>query len=443
MRIAAELAGKISKMSPDETAHIIIRTRLLEKELIDEIIKRPNVVVRHIIKMTKAVALSLPAGMVEDLSQEHWVDKIEEDKKVYVVLDESVPDIGTPAVWDAGFTGKGIKLAIIDTGMDREHPDFTRRVVAVRDFTLEGFKDSNGHGSHIAGIVAGDGSCSGGKYRGVAPDALIISGKVLRADGTGRMSDVMAAVEWSVDLGADIINLSLGTSGSSDGSDALCEICDAAVDAGVVVCVAAGNDGPNRRTIGSPAAARRVLTVGASTPNGFVAEFSSRGPTDDERLKPEIVAPGVDIISARAKGTRAGKPLDNHYTSATGTSMAASHVSGIAALLLEANKGASPQLIRESLLHTAKDLGLDDYAQGAGLVTADTALQYVQTHGNPPDPIDQSPSHSACLSLMAEAYNAFLKRRSTRRRRQPSILPEPELVHPDFFEQEPEVKVLD
>jgi len=443
MRISAELAGKTSKMSPGETVHIIIRTRLLEKELIDEIIERPNVVVRHIIKMTKAIALSVPAGMIESLSREHWVDKIEEDKKVYVVLDESVPDIGTPAVWDAGFTGRGVKLAIIDTGLDRDHPDFAGRVVAVRDFTLEGFKDSNGHGSHIAGIVAGDGSRSGGKYRGVAPDALILSGKVLRADGTGRMSDVMAAIEWSVDLGADIINLSLGTSGSTDGSDALCEICDAAVDAGVVVCVAAGNDGPNRRTIGSPAAARRVLTVGASTPNGFVAEFSSRGPTDDERLKPEIIAPGVDIISVRAKGTKAGKPFDNHYTSATGTSMAASHVSGIAALLLEANKGASPQLIREALLHTAKDLELDDYAQGAGLVTADAALSYVQTHGNPPDPIDQSPSRSACLSLIADAYNAFLKRRSTRRRRRPSMLPEPELVNPDFFEQEPEVKVLD
>lgn len=171
---------------------------------------------------------------------------------------------------------------------------------------------------------------------------MIISGKVLKADGSGRMSDVMAAIEWSIDLAADIINLSLGTSESSDGNDALCEACDAAVEAGVVVCVASGNDGPSRRTVGSPGVARRAITVGAATANGLVAEFSSRGPTEDERLKPEVVAPGVDIISVRAKNTRAGKPLDTAYTSATGTSMAASHVSGIIALLLEANREASP-----------------------------------------------------------------------------------------------------
>jgi hypothetical protein len=153
-----------------------------------------------------------------------------------------------------------------------------------------------------------------------------------------------------------------------------------------------------------------VITVGVATVNGLVAEFSSRGPTADERLKPEVVAPGIDITSVRARNAHAGKSLNNYYTSATGTSMAASHVSGIIALLLEANRDASPQLIREALLHTAVDLELGDYVQGAGMVAAEAALHYVQTHENPPEPINQSPPRSACLSLIASAYEAFTKR---------------------------------
>ncbi|MBE0447037.1 MAG: S8 family peptidase [Actinobacteria bacterium] len=423
MRIAAKLADVISKKAPDKKVHVIVKSRLLEKDIIEELMRRPMLSIRHIIKMAKAVSLAIPAGQVEALAREPWVEKIEEDEKVYVVIDGSVALADVQAVHETGFTGKGVKLAIIDTGIDGTHPDFADRVVAIRDFTLEGFKDGNGHGSHVAGIAAGSGAYSGGRFIGIAPDALIISGKALKSNGSGRMSDVMAAIEWAVDLSADIVNLSIGASGSSDGNDALCEICDAAVEAGVVVCVAAGNSGPGRRTIGSPGAARRVITVGAATASGLVAEFSSRGPTIDERLKPEIVAPGVDIVSARAKNTRAGKALDNYYTSATGTSMATSHVSGIIALLLEADRDASPQLVREALLHTANDLELGDCVQGAGMVMADAALRYIQTHENPPEPIDQSPPRSACLSLIADVYEAFTKREQKKGERRRAYIP--------------------
>ncbi len=204
--------------------------------------------------------------------------------------------------------------------------------------------------------------------------------------------------------------------------------------------MAAGNDGPGRRTIGSPAASRRVITVGAVTANGLVAEFSSRGPTDDERMKPEIVAPGVDIISVRAKGTRAGRPIDTHYTSATGTSMAAPHVSGLVALLLEANRKASPQLIKEALLHTAVDLELDDFAQGAGTVEADAALRYVQTHDNPPEPVDQSPPRSGCLSLMSTVYHALTQKRSRKRtRRQPADPQSSDFFGEEMYEEQEEL----
>jgi len=430
MRVAAKLAEKISKLPADEQVHVIIKMRMLEKELIEELIKRPPVSIRHVLKTANAVSLLIPAGHIEGLSQEPWVERIEEDEKVYAVLDESDGPLGAPAVRQTGYTGKGVMLAVIDTGIDTDHPDFAGRIVATRDFTLEGFKDSNGHGSHIAGIAAGSGAYSDDKYKGMAPNALILAGKVLQADGSGRASDVMAAIEWAVDLGADIINLSLGSSGSSDGADMLCEACDMAVAAGVVVCVAAGNDGPARRTIGSPAAARMAITVGATTANGLVAEFSSRGPTADDRLKPEVVAPGVDIVSVRATGTRAGKQVNAHYTSATGTSMAAPHVSGIIALLLEANKSASPQLIREALLHTASDLELDDYAQGAGMVVAEEALRYAEMHENPQEPVDQSPPRSALLSILSEAYESLALGKKTQRRQRRQSFPTPGVEEP-------------
>ncbi|MHB8842603.1 MAG: S8 family peptidase [Candidatus Aquicultor sp.] len=440
MRVTAKLAERISKLPMDEHVHVIIKMRMLEKELIEELIKRPSVSIRHVIKMANAVSLLLPAGHIEGLSQEPWVERIEDDEKVYAVVDESEDSFGAPIAQRTGYTGKGVTLAVIDTGIDTDHPDFAGRIVATKDFTLEGFKDSNGHGSHVAGIAAGSGIYSDGKYKGIAPDAFILAGKVLQADGSGRASDVMAAVEWAVDLGADIVNLSLGSSGSSDGTDTLCELCDMAVAAGVVVCIAAGNDGPARRTIGSPAAARMAITVGAATANGLVAEFSSRGPTADDRLKPEVVAPGVDIVSVRGTGTRAGKQVDTHYTSATGTSMATSHVSGTIALLLEANKSASPQLIREALLHTASNLELDDYAQGAGMVAVDEALRYVEMHENPQEPVDQSPPRSALLSILSEAYGSLAMGKKTQRRprRQPFLPPETEMPR-----VEPEVAAED
>jgi serine protease AprX len=417
MRITARLTELLSEAASEDRISVIITARFFDKSLLAEILRHPAVRLRHVIKMTNAIALSASAEQLQGIAREPWVEKIEEDQTVYAVIDESAPAVGAPVAWRAGFTGRGVSLAIIDTGIDTSHPDFAGRVVAVRDFTMDAFIDSNGHGSLVAGIAAGTGAYSGGMYKGIAPDALILSAKVLRADGSGQMSDVMAAIEWAVDLGVDVINLSLGTCNPSDGDDALCEVCDLAVDTGVVVCAAAGNDGPRKRTVGSPGAARRVITVGAVTASGNIAEFSSHGPVGDDRMKPEIVAPGTDIISVRAQSTRAGKPLDNFYTSATGTSMATPHISGIVAILLEANRKASPQLIRESLYHTAIDLGLEEYSQGAGMVAAFDALRYVQTHENPAETLEKSPTSSAFLSMLSDLYDGLVKKRKRKRRR--------------------------
>ena len=224
-----------------------------------------------------------------------------------------------------GNRGEGVTVCIIDTGIDSDHPDFAGRIGLTKDFSGKGsVEDGNGHGTHVASTVAGTGAASNGKYVGVAPAASILVAKVLSDAGGGRMSDVMAGVEWAVQNGADVLNLSLGSDGNSDGKDALSTMCNVAVDA--------GNAGPGANTVGSPGAADKVITVRASTDTDGMANFSSRGPTADGRVKPDISAPGTKIIAARATGT----PLDDNYTSAQGTSMATPHVAGLCALILKA-----------------------------------------------------------------------------------------------------------
>lgn len=307
---------------------------------------------------------------IQRLAENPDVVRIYQDLPVYALLDASTLKIGAPRLWEEGLTGEGVRVAIVDTGIDANHPDFEGRIAASTDFTGEGPGDGNGHGTHCAGIAAGSGAACGGAYRGVAPDATLYVAKVLRANGQGMMSTVMAGVEWAVDQGVHIISLSLGGPGPGDGSDALSEICDAAVAEGITVVVAAGNDGPNGYTIGSPGSARNVITIGACNDDDRIAPFSSRGPTTDGRVKPDVVFPGVEIVSARASGTSMGTVVDEWYTSASGTSMATPHAAGVCALLLQAHPGSSPAEIKARLMSTAVDLGVPPYAQGKGRVDA-------------------------------------------------------------------------
>ena len=330
------------------------------------------------------------------------VECIYQDLPVRAYLDTSAPQIRVPLLWEKGFTGEGVRIAIIDTGIDPEHPDLKGRVLAMTDFTGEGALDQHGHGTHCAGVAAGSGQASGGRYRGVAPEASLYSARVLRSNGEGMMSDVMAGIDWAVDQGAQILSLSLGGPGPSDGVDALSEMCEAAVEAGVIVCVAAGNDGPIPYSVGSPGCARQVITIGACNDLDRVADFSSRGPTADGRLKPDIVFPGVDVVGARAAGTVMGAPLDAYYTSASGTSMAAPHAAGACALLLQADPTLTPQEIKTRILGTAVDLGVSPYAQGRG--RADMWLAYESPTGPVlPDPELPAPGPApgqGCLTAL-------------------------------------------
>jgi serine protease AprX len=194
-----------------------------------------------------------------------------------------------------------------------------------------------------------------------------------------------------VEQGAQVINLSLGSRGNCDGTDATSVTCDAAVNAGAVVVVACGNDGPRGGTVGSPGCARNVITVGAITDDATIADFSSRGPTRDARVKPDIVLPGVDIVAPRARGTSIGRPVDMLYSSMNGTSMACPHAAGIAALMLAANRDLRPAAVKRIMMSATRSLGVDENAQGSGLVEAARAVEFALAERPAPPPTPEPP----------------------------------------------------
>jgi serine protease AprX len=342
--------------------------------------------VDHAFELFPGEACKILPADIETLSQHDEVIEIWPDLPVQAWLNDSVPKLAVPRVWDKGVRGKGVKLAIVDTGIDETHPDFAGRIVATKSFVSNSAHDDNGHGTHVASIAAGSGAKSNGKYTGVAPEASLYIAKVLRADGGGSMSGVMAGIEWAVlEQQVKIINLSLGGTGSCDGTDALSVLCDEAVSqARVVICVAAGNTGPAARTVGPPGCARLVITVGASDDNDRIARFSSRGPTSDGRIKPDIVFPGVGIAAAQATGTQLGPVVAEGYIAIDGTSMATPHASGVAALLLQANPKLTAEQVKIHMLAGALNLGLDPNEQGVG--RGDAYQSYLKAIGEAPTP---------------------------------------------------------
>lgn len=358
-------------------------------------------------------AMTATPSAIRVLATRPDVEMIWLDEEVHTLLDVSVPLIQAPQVWQLGFTGKGVPVGIVDTGIDHNHPDLAGRVKASQDFTGEGDSDNHGHGTHVAGIIGGNGTASQGKYRGVAFECDYVIAKVLRGDGGGLMSDVIAGLEYVVDQGVKVINLSLGGGSANDGTDALSVACDNAVGEGIVVCVAAGNSGPDAGTVGSPACAHNVITIGATDKQDAIASYSSRGPTSDGRVKPDVCFPGSSINSARAKGTSMGTPINDFYTTASGTSMATPHATGSSALLLQKVPTLKPKDVKDAFMQHAKDLGLDANTQGKGRVIVFDAFQAVSapvTTPPPPTPIPDPtpaptpappvPAGGGCLSLI-------------------------------------------
>ncbi|MER5883228.1 S8 family serine peptidase [Streptomyces sp. NPDC001941] len=307
------------------------------------------------------------------------VDRIWLDGVVKARLDVSVPQIGADKVWAAGYDGKGVKVAVLDTGVDETHPDLAGQQIVEKNFSdSPDNKDRQGHGTHVASTIAGKGAKSGGKYKGVAPGARIIDGKVLGDTGSGAESDIVVAIDWAVSEGADVVNLSLGGP-DSPGTDPLEESINRHTEAdGVLFAIAAGNEGPGAGTVGSPGAADGALTVGAVDSADKTASFSSRGPrVGDGAIKPDVTAPGVDITAASAPGSAIAKEYGENpegYVTISGTSMATPHVAGAAALLKQRHPDWKADRLKGVLTGSAKDTGFAAYEQGAGRIQADRAV---------------------------------------------------------------------
>ncbi|MFI6061964.1 S8 family serine peptidase [Streptomyces sp. NPDC051286] len=305
------------------------------------------------------------------------IKKLWLDKPVRVALDQSVPQIGAPEAWAAGYDGTGTKVAILDTGIDPNHPDVAGRVKKAQNFTDDpDAVDHHGHGTHVASTIAGSGAASGGRLKGVAPGADLYIGKVLNTAGSGSESMVIAGMEWAAAQGADVISMSLGSAAGSDGTDPISQaVNQLTASSGSLFVIAAGNTGPGKGTVGSPGAAEDALTVGAVNKQDQLANFSSRGPLKETfAVKPEITAPGVGIVAARAAGTTMGTPVDANYTSASGTSMATPHVSGAAAILAQRHPDWTADRLKQVLVSTAKQGSYTAYQGGNGRVDVPKAI---------------------------------------------------------------------
>ena len=299
------------------------------------------------------------------------IDKIWLDGKRKVTLDQSVPQIGAPTAWQAGYTGKGIPVAVLDTGIDKSHPDLATQVVGGKNFTDAPDGDHFGHGTHVASTIAGTAAASSGKYKGVAPDARLYDGKVCDDFGSCPDSAILAGMEWAAtEVKAKVVNLSLGGT-DTPGIDPLEEAVNRlTAQTGTLFVIAAGNDGPGEQTIGSPGSADAALTVGAVDKQNQLADFSSRGPrVGDGAVKPDISAPGVSIVAAKAKDSIIGEPVGDDYLRLDGTSMATPHVVGSVAILAQEHPNWKAAELKGALMGSAKPAADQTaFEQGAGRV---------------------------------------------------------------------------
>ena len=420
-RLDAALAARAA--APIGTSQVIVTTRdgRSATEAIKEAGGRPG---RRLTGIGGQVAV-IPDVFLGRLAAHPLVVRVRLDRPVTGTAEPTAAAVG--AGWvrqELGFDGAGVGVALIDSGVANWHDDLgSRTVVHFADFVtdLMSAHDDYGHGTHVAGIIAGSGYDSGGARRGIAPGASLVVLKVLDGAGDGHISNVIAAIDYAVEnrqrFGIRVINLSVAAGVyESYATDPLTLAAKRAVDAGIVVVTAAGNLGRTATGaeqdggVTSPGNAPWVLTVGASDHRGTasrrddtIASFSSRGPTHiDQTVKPDLVAPGVGIESladasstlfARHPEARIDGTVDTvapPYLALTGTSMAAPVVAATVALMLEANPRLTPNLVKAILQYTAeRHPRYSVTAQGAGFLNARGAVQLATTlAGNAPGPAD-------------------------------------------------------
>lgn len=290
--------------------------------------------------------------------------------------------LGIDKLHEKGINGEGISVAILDSGI-AAHPDFTNRIIVFKDFVnnKKEMYDDEGHGTHVAGIIGGDGIMSSGLLKGIAPKINIVSLKVLNNKGIGKEEDVIEGIRWIIDNGKRynirIVNISFGTFGKNKGSNQkLLESVELLWDLGYVVVVAAGNNGPETSSITTPGDCKKVITVGAENDNikmivnGHVkTNYSGRGPTMECVQKPDVVAPGNGIYSCCNLWKK-----KYFYVAKSGTSMSTPIVSGVLSLLLSQNPHLTNVECKKLIKETSTDLKMDKNRQGWGRINAETLL---------------------------------------------------------------------
>ncbi len=320
--------------------------------------------------------LTLAERDTVDLTEVGGIEHIFLDRQAELTLDTSTEVIDAPTVRDSfNVTGEGVTVSVIDSGIDNDHPDFGDRVTYEESF-IDGMgtNDPVGHGTHVAGTIAGSGNASEGQYVGVAPEATLVDLVVFDEEGNGPWSATIEAIETSIDLEVDVISMSLGGEPTQE-NHPVEQAVRQAVDSDITTVVAAGNEGESVGEYGSismPGNVESVITVGAlDHQQNQIWPGSSGGPTFYGFLaKPDVVAPGVSITAA---GSEAAGQYP--YTDKQGTSMATPHVSGLAALALEANSELTPGEIHSRLTSTADPLADPDiFRQGAGVVNGEGLL---------------------------------------------------------------------
>lgn len=355
--------------------------------------------------------------------------------------------INARSLWAEGINGSGVTVAILDSGIDTNHPDLAGKVIGEKNF-VEGettTDDLLGHGTLVSGIIAGSGAASGGKYEGVAPGASLLNVKVIDQKGNGKISDIIAGMEWALDNNAKVLSLSLGGMNLGETNPPVTMAADNAVDAGAVVCVAAGNrNNTQSQTQGSTGASTlvgtgtkvrgtpielgkfdvsqtngesgdvlllllfvplapglidspgdgvKVITMGASDFFDHIASFSGSGPTRDGRTQPSVVAPGVNVVSTVPPGLEHPNYIDAYYAKASGTSLSTPVAAGLAALLLQADPSLTPAGVKAAMILGAKKLNnsqgetYEEYYQGAGMLDANQSYRLLKSDisGTMPD----------------------------------------------------------
>ncbi len=323
--------------------------------------------------------------------------------------------------------GSNVIIAILDTGIDVTHPDLDDlddnnntddpKIIGGVSFA-EGepiyFGDLHGHGTYVAGIIAGTGNVSG-EYRGIAPKAKLLNVKVLSSyeqNGTfyTKPSWILSGIEWSINHGADIIVMAWSIPGSPN--DQINTAINEAVKKGIIVITASGDDGPEFSSIESPGMSSEIITVGIyNNLTGTVAEISSRGPTFDFRAGIDILASGINVSSTRAKNSSFGSEINDNYTIFNGSAASAAYMAGVAAIFLYTFKFLNPWALKIALMRTAINLNLNPNIQGAGLLNETAAFIYLNETMNNPLSINRtySPSLPYAGFIGTENASLFLK----------------------------------